>query len=211
MPRKPKDEAPNASGVANRDILQRLSFLYQASVYLSAAAPIPRDPQPKEITPKAKRRKRPVLSTADLARSYVRSMRAVGQKTTTKMDPSVKRTLCAGCSTVLLPGTATVRVKPMRSHGHGVTYTCAACGTARRIPAPPTLPAPAELAASESAIACPEVDAPMDAAAEPETLDSRLRTRRKKKRAPAPRAPPLFARDAGHVVFVGNERVDAEL
>ncbi|KAF7969067.1 hypothetical protein HWV62_28419 [Athelia sp. TMB] len=207
MPKKPKDDAPNASGVANRDILQRLSFLYQASVYLAAAAPhpapIPSDPQPKEITPKAKRRKRPVLSTADLARSYVRSMRAVGQKTTTKMDPSVKRTLCGGCSTVLLPGTATVRVKPMRSHGHGVTYTCAACGTARRIPAPPTLPAPAERAASESAIACPEVDAPMGAV---ETQ----RTRRKKK-APVPRVPPLFARDAGHVVFVGNERLDAEL
>ena len=37
------------------------------------------------------------------------------------------------------------------------------------------------------------------------------RTRRKKKKAPVPRLPPLFARDAGHVVFVGNERLDMEL
>ena len=87
MAKKPKDDAPSASGVANRDIIQRLNFLYQASVYLSAVAPhpapIPNDPGPKEITPK--RRRRPVLSTTDLARSYVKSMRAVGQKTTTKM------------------------------------------------------------------------------------------------------------------------------
>ena len=35
MAKKNKDEAPNPNSVANRDILQRLNFLYQASAYLS--------------------------------------------------------------------------------------------------------------------------------------------------------------------------------
>lgn len=35
MGKKQKDEIPNPNSVANRDILQRLNFLYQAGVYLS--------------------------------------------------------------------------------------------------------------------------------------------------------------------------------
>ena len=36
MGKKNKDEAPNPNGVVNRDILQRLNFLYQASTYLES-------------------------------------------------------------------------------------------------------------------------------------------------------------------------------
>jgi ribonuclease P protein subunit RPR2 len=36
MGKKKKGEAPNPSNIANRDILQRLNFLYQASVYLES-------------------------------------------------------------------------------------------------------------------------------------------------------------------------------
>ncbi|KAH8979127.1 hypothetical protein EDB92DRAFT_1981313 [Lactarius akahatsu] len=36
MGKKNKDEAPNPNGVVNRDILQRLNFLYQASAYLES-------------------------------------------------------------------------------------------------------------------------------------------------------------------------------
>ena len=36
MGKKNKGEAPNPSNIVNRDILQRLNFLYQASVYLES-------------------------------------------------------------------------------------------------------------------------------------------------------------------------------
>lgn len=79
-------------------------------------------------------------------------------------DPSVKRTMCKGCNTLLMPGvTAKVRVKrvfyvfhttslcsycsaildfpglllALPSHRHAVSYTCINCSFSRRIPAPP--------------------------------------------------------------------------
>ncbi|KAK0438336.1 RNAse P Rpr2/Rpp21/SNM1 subunit domain-containing protein [Desarmillaria tabescens] len=125
MAKKSKDEAPNPNNVPNRDIIQRLNFLYQASVYLNGVSP-----------PQKRKQKR--VTTSDLSRSYVSSMKIVGQKTTVKMDPSIKRTICKGCDTVLVPGsTVSIRVKKSPSHGHLMVYTCTRCKTSRRIPAPP--------------------------------------------------------------------------
>ena len=36
MGKKNRNQAPNPNGVVNRDILQRLNFLYQASAYLNS-------------------------------------------------------------------------------------------------------------------------------------------------------------------------------
>ncbi|KAK0464735.1 RNAse P Rpr2/Rpp21/SNM1 subunit domain-containing protein [Desarmillaria tabescens] len=167
MAKKSKDEAPNPNNVPNRDIIQRLHFLYQASVYLDGVSP-----------PQKKKQKRVTIS--DLSRSYVSSMKIVGQKTTVNMDPSVKRTICKGCDTVLVPGsTVSIRVKKSRSRGHLMVYTCTRCKTSRRIPAPP-------------------VDAST-------TADSRPAGK-----GPKPRIPPLFARKAGHVTFCGQEQVPTD-
>jgi ribonuclease P protein subunit RPR2 len=114
MGKKNKGALPNPSNIANRDILQRLNFLYQASVYLesisrksgesvdtgagpsaghlgppmSAAAAGPSKP----ALSKAEKRKRAreqrkgrVIRAADIGQGYVRAMRLIGQKTTTKM------------------------------------------------------------------------------------------------------------------------------
>ncbi|KNZ80250.1 Ribonuclease P protein subunit rpr2 [Termitomyces sp. J132] len=191
MAKKGKDDAPTANGVANRDIIQRLNFLYQASVYLNTlpssqrstasssstnASPNTKFNTPKDVKTARKRRNkslRNVTTASELSRSYIATMKSVGQKTTVKIDPGVKRTLCKGCNLTLIPGaTATVRVKKSPSHGHIMVYTCTGCNTSRRIPAPPTL----------------------------------REDRQKRKTIPA-RIPPLFARDAGHVVFCGNERL----
>ena len=160
-------------------------------------------------------------------------------------DPSVKRTLCRGCNIILIPGlTASVRVKcgflslpqsyaiiqwsqPLASpsHGHAVTYTCNACNTSRRIPAPPTLappstsslPSPSNplISASSAPISTANIIPPTTGSTPKETLDTRAQAqhqhqqRKKKKKPPVPRLPPLFARE-GHVVFSGNERLEAE-
>ncbi|PBK70677.1 hypothetical protein ARMSODRAFT_89527 [Armillaria solidipes] len=77
-------------------------------------------------------------------------MKIVGQKTVVKMDPSVKRTICKGCNTILVPGS--IRAKSAHisifnavespSHGHLMVYTCTHCKTTRRIPAQPVEKAP---------------------------------------------------------------------
>ena len=113
MGKKNKGELPNSSNITNRDILQRLNFLYQASVYLdsisrkcggsvdkAAAGPPASDPGPSiDVTPsstvsppKATKRKRDrdqrkgrTIRAVDIGQGYVRAMRLIGQKTTVKM------------------------------------------------------------------------------------------------------------------------------
>ncbi|KAJ7077318.1 RNAse P Rpr2/Rpp21/SNM1 subunit domain-containing protein [Mycena belliarum] len=186
-----KDPAPNASSVVNRDIMQRLNFMYQASVYLSGVLPVP---PPAELQKRSKKTRK--MTVHDLSKSYINSMKVVANKTMVKMDPGVKRTLCNGCNIVLVPGsTASVRVTTSRVHGHLMLYRCNSCNSTRRIPAPPTL--------TES-----------DPASVPDTLTSEpaivvdagpSRPRKRKRRPASSRLPPLFARDAGHIVFRGND------
>ncbi|KAJ7772697.1 RNAse P Rpr2/Rpp21/SNM1 subunit domain-containing protein [Mycena maculata] len=198
MGKKNKDEGPNANNVVNKDIMQRLNFMYQASVYLSGVLPIPPAPAPQ------KRQKRTRKMTVhDLSKSYVNSMKVVANKTMVKMhvpslDPAVKRTLCNGCNIVLVPGsTASVRVKSSRHHGHIMVYRCGSCDSTRRIPAPPTL---AEGDSAPSTSTHPdEAPPPVDEPYKPYKHKPRPR--------PRPRQPPLFARDAGHVVLRGNDKL----
>ncbi|KDR67589.1 hypothetical protein GALMADRAFT_216431 [Galerina marginata CBS 339.88] len=237
MAKKQKEETPNVNATANRDIVQRLNFLYQASIYLQSVVP----PTPAEkpsykgkerqidekdedemhiiadqpvstsklkISTSRKRRRVDTKNTGDLARSYVQSMRIVGQKTTVKMDPSLKRSLCSGCSTTLVAGTtASIRVKSSPTHGHVVLYTCLHCRTTKRIPAPPNADLVEQLDTGEQVLGVVASDTVIphtqpEAPHQPNPANSR-----RKKRA-FPRPLPLFARrDAGHVVFRGNERL----
>ncbi|KAF9232738.1 Rpr2-domain-containing protein [Melanogaster broomeanus] len=222
---KNKDEIPNPNSVTNRDILQRLNFLYQASVLLNGitltAPSLPSvddnhdgqpPPQPEGAVEsgshsgKAPRRRR-VVTTSELSRSYVDTMKSVGQKTNVKLDPSVKRLICKGCSSVLVPGvSATVRIKNSMSHGHLISYKCHRCQTERRIPAPPVLHA--EPQAGENMLEVQVAEASGSSA--PDTTAGgpvRRGRQKRKKKPPVPRLPPHFARDIGHVVFRGNERL----
>ncbi|KAL1945784.1 hypothetical protein VTO73DRAFT_1786 [Trametes versicolor] len=235
MAKKNKDSEPvaNLHGVANRDIIQRINFLYQASAYLnSVSQALPTSAvQPQQPAPavkgksKKKQKVRHPRDTAELSRSYIGSMRTVGQKTMVRMDPSLKRTLCKSCDTILLPGsTAIVRVRPTFSHRHAVVYTCLTCNASRRIPAPPVLgidgTLPADNVAVVNTTSAPSPSTPataLQAGGETSTMDAdaqstespiplrKKKHKRQRSKATA-RAPPLFER-AGHVVFRGNERL----
>jgi len=114
MGKRNKSELPNPSNVTNRDILQRLNFLYQASVYLesishksgdstdtgagpsssSDSGPAIGEADPSSTAPlsKAARRKRDreyrkgrIIRAGDIGQGYVRAMRLIGQKATVKM------------------------------------------------------------------------------------------------------------------------------
>ncbi|KAF8149498.1 RNAse P Rpr2/Rpp21/SNM1 subunit domain-containing protein [Crassisporium funariophilum] len=230
MVKKQKDETPNVNATANRDIMQRLNFLYQASVLLQSLAP-PSPPSHKEDIQEPvseassskdtlkKRQVRRKKTTGDLARSYIKCMRVVGEKTTVKMDPAVKRSLCSGCSTTLVPGsTASVRVKRSPCHGHIIVYTCLHCKTSKRIPSPPTIPLssqddgedtaapPHSTSAITSSSSARQSPSPLIA---PQThMQFPAKPKRRKRKPITPHTLCLSARpDAGHAVFRGNERV----
>jgi ribonuclease P protein subunit RPR2 len=90
MGKKNKDDIPNPNSVTNRDIIQRLNFLYQASVLLNGMTAGPSSQvsstcEADDAHNYPKKRTKRVVSTADLSRSYVDIMKVVGQKTNVKM------------------------------------------------------------------------------------------------------------------------------
>ncbi|KAE9408793.1 Rpr2-domain-containing protein [Gymnopus androsaceus JB14] len=182
MAKKPKNDIPNPNSVSNRDVIQRLNFLYQASVYLNNV---------HSSSAQARKRNeakmnRKTVKLNDLSRSYIETMKTVGTKTTVQLDPSVKRTLCKGCNIVLIPGsTASVRTK---------------MAMAMEVDSAPP-PNAAQSGTSQAAVTVTD-NVPAAGASEPEKKPEK----RKRKEIP-PRLPPLFARDAGHVVFAGNEQL----
>lgn len=100
-----QDEPPNPSSVANRDMLQRLNFLYQASSFLQTAAASSSQPPTgskqgdisqagasalgRSKQAKDTRKRKRMLSASDISRSYVHDIRQVAQKATIRMYVSV--------------------------------------------------------------------------------------------------------------------------
>ncbi|KAJ3855244.1 RNAse P Rpr2/Rpp21/SNM1 subunit domain-containing protein [Lentinula lateritia] len=222
MGKKPKNDIPNPSSISNRDVIQRLNFLYQASVYLNnihSSAPSSSQPVNHPTSKKSqgkKSKKKRIVQLNDLSRSYIETMKSVGTKTTVQVDPSVKRTLCKGCNLVLVPGsTASVRMRRSSTHGHIMIYTCSGCKHYARIPAAPILRPGEEPTASETVAVATNVDVPQAQteiqsisqanASEHQQPNNQIKTRKKK--SIQPRLPQLFARDAGHIVYAGNEQL----
>ncbi|EAU90906.1 hypothetical protein CC1G_02293 [Coprinopsis cinerea okayama7 len=210
--KKEREVGPNINNVPNRDVLQRLNFMYQASAYLqrcglegleetsqqsstsnskaedvqSAQPGLGQEPGGSKCTNKKRKKSKSRKSTSeildDLGQFYARSIPTVAQRTTLKIDPSVKRTLCKGCKTTLIPGVSVAtRLRKLSSHGHAMVYRCLNCKTTKRIPAP-RIP---------------------DGSPSLETESEKSVTRK-----PA-RLPPLSEqRDAGHVLFCGTEKIE---
>lgn len=91
MAKKPRDEVPNPNSVSNRDIIQRLNFLYQASIYLNGVgAGSSQEDSGYGSTKNSSRRKNGKrsrqMSASDLSRSYIKDMKLVGQKALVRMQ-----------------------------------------------------------------------------------------------------------------------------
>ncbi|KAG9005250.1 hypothetical protein FRB94_001668 [Tulasnella sp. JGI-2019a] len=187
----------------------------------TAKAPTARQKQNK------KRKDRPITkngqnSLMELSRQHSRSMKVIAKKSVLRMDPSVKRTICKTCQMVLIPGiSATVRVKSSPSHGHAARYTCTACHTSRSFPCPPIQQpstvnpsgAPLTTDAVIPAEPLPAEDEPESNSATAMEEDPKVNNKgssnkrgNRPKKLRTPRLPPLFQRDAGHVIFVGNDK-----
>jgi ribonuclease P protein subunit RPR2 len=114
-----QEDVPNPGSVANRDVLQRMNFLYQASAYLQSVSTASTSSSVSTISSvsksrvpgalqkgnkksglnakgrKAERhaaRLKRVIGVEDLARSYVRTMKQIGLKATVKMCVHIPNT-----------------------------------------------------------------------------------------------------------------------
>ncbi|XP_007106367.1 ribonuclease P protein subunit p21 isoform X1 [Physeter macrocephalus] len=99
-----------AGQVKDREAFQRLSFLYQAAHCVLA-----QDPENQA-----------------LARFYCHTERTIAKRLVLRRDPSVKRTLCRGCSSLLIPGlTCTQRQRRCKAQRWTV-QTCLTCQRSQR-------------------------------------------------------------------------------
>ncbi|KAK4457524.1 RNAse P Rpr2/Rpp21/SNM1 subunit domain-containing protein [Cladorrhinum samala] len=117
-------------GVQNKAIYSRLSFLQQASVFLTSAASPPSDPS-LESTPSP---------LQGMGRRLATDLRAVSLKTRIRLNPAVKRTICKFCDSVLIDGQSCTTTVENKSKGgkkpwaDNIVRKCHTCGKQRRYP-----------------------------------------------------------------------------
>ncbi|XP_067004573.1 ribonuclease P protein subunit p21 [Anabrus simplex] len=91
------------------EAFQRLNFLYQAQHVVMAACP----------------------NYPDIAAYYGYNLFSIAKKNLVKLQPSLKRTICKGCQSLLIPGVS-ARVRVRKQPSRCVLWTCIRCQTQRR-------------------------------------------------------------------------------
>lgn len=74
---------PNAGAVANRDLMQRMSFLYQVASHLSQQSHQPHNIEGGQPDKKGKSKRKGSLQ--DLAAFHVRTIKTIGNKSMVKV------------------------------------------------------------------------------------------------------------------------------
>ncbi|RIB24048.1 RNAse P Rpr2/Rpp21/SNM1 subunit domain-containing protein [Gigaspora rosea] len=109
--------------VLHRELYQRMNFLYQAATLMTTIT----TSAPTNTSTNTKK------SLIPLSRFYISTMKSIGTKQVLRIDPSIKRTLCKRCDSVLLPGvTSQIRIKSKPEPQ--LQMMCTQCGTARGYP-----------------------------------------------------------------------------
>ncbi|XP_059425380.1 ribonuclease P protein subunit p21-like [Carassius carassius] len=102
-----------AGNIKDKEAYQRLNFLYQAAHCALAQNP----------------------ENTELARFYCLTQKTISKRLVLRQDPSLKRTICKKCCTLLIPGvTSTVLQKrgPMRQRK--TVVRCLSCGLIKQFP-----------------------------------------------------------------------------
>jgi len=108
------------------EAMARMSYLYQAANLIKKSGP---KNNTSDLSAAKSAFARRVLST-NLTHLMVR----IGRKSVTRGSPEVKRSICKGCHTVLVPGdTAKVDVRSRRG-GKKAEIRCEHCGTVKAFP-----------------------------------------------------------------------------
>lgn len=106
----------------NYEKVARITHLYEAATVLATPSSDATTPNP------------------ELARIYLNSARLLAKKIVMSMDPSIKRTICKRCDSLLIPGvSATHEVENKSKNGNKpwadvLIVGCKACGALKRYP-----------------------------------------------------------------------------
>ncbi|KAK3989171.1 putative ribonuclease P protein subunit p21 [Cladorrhinum sp. PSN332] len=116
-------------GVQNKTIYSRVSFLQQASVFLSSATKSSESSSSQPSAP-----------LQGMGRRLATDLRAVSLKTRIRLNPAVKRTICKFCDSALIDGQSCTTTIENRSKGgkkpwaDNIVRKCHTCGKERRYP-----------------------------------------------------------------------------
>ncbi|PFH56331.1 hypothetical protein XA68_16713 [Ophiocordyceps unilateralis] len=125
-------------GVQNKAIYSRASYLYQAATYLSQRAL--HDSSSHGVSSPSEQKNREQKQLRNLSRRAVADMRAVTRKAQIRQSPSLKRSLCSACNTLLVEGDTCLSTIENASKGARKPWAdvlvvrCATCSRAKRIP-----------------------------------------------------------------------------
>ncbi|XP_008305356.1 ribonuclease P protein subunit p21 [Cynoglossus semilaevis] len=96
----------------DKEAYQRLNFLYQAAHCVLSQNP----------------------PNMELARFYVYTQKNIAKRLVLRQDPSVKRTVCKKCYSLLIPGvTATTRQRRKKGNNRFTVVRCLSCGQTKRL------------------------------------------------------------------------------
>nr|XP_020459065.1 ribonuclease P protein subunit p21-like isoform X2 [Monopterus albus] len=96
----------------DKEAYQRLNYIYQAAHCVLSQNP----------------------ENVELARFYCFTQRTIARRLVLRQDPSVKRTLCKKCCSLLIPGvTATVRQQRKNSRTRFTVVRCLSCGQSKTL------------------------------------------------------------------------------
>ncbi|CAG5862476.1 unnamed protein product [Menidia menidia] len=101
-----------AQHLKDKEAYQRLNYLYQAAHCVLSQ-------NPKNV---------------ELARFYCFTQKTIAKRLVLRQDPSVKRTLCKKCCSLLIPGvTATTRQRRKKGKTRFTVVRCLSCGQSKTL------------------------------------------------------------------------------
>ncbi|KAG9266974.1 ribonuclease P protein subunit p21 [Astyanax mexicanus] len=100
------------AGIKDKEAFQRLNFLYQAAHCVLAQNP----------------------ENIELARFYCFTQKTIARRLVLRQDPSVKRTLCKRCCSLLIPGVTSTARQRSRRRQCVTVIRCLSCGLSRKFP-----------------------------------------------------------------------------
>ncbi|KAJ2720424.1 Ribonuclease P protein subunit p21 [Coemansia sp. Benny D115] len=132
------DKGPKSGTLPNRELYERMNFLFQTSQFLAALAGNANkdttsqqasDTDAAAVVAAADRQ----ASLIPLARFYSKEMRTIARKSVLRMSPHMRREICRVCATPLLPGVSCIKRVKGKGHGRRVVTTCTYCGNSARL------------------------------------------------------------------------------
>ncbi|KGB78611.1 ribonuclease P protein subunit RPR2 [Cryptococcus deuterogattii 99/473] len=142
---------PAQPQILNKDLFQRINYTYQAAIFLQnigvdagPSSSISKRDEDVHVVMDRKGKRRVVElkggqeAFKKLARMSMRETKTMVVHNQLKLDPSLKRSICRVCSTVLIPGlTSRIRNRPNLNTFTNINQTCLTCCTVLSIPSPP--------------------------------------------------------------------------